>query len=104
MALHLKQWFGPTNPKEGNGLTGFEEPASWDRVPLCVLTAVEQLRQVLVCPETGERLLDEFGLGFAQFTRSAHRRGHRSNHPPSPTVSLLLTSRPVAAPTRTHTG
>lgn len=71
MALHLKQWFGPTNPKEGAGFEGFEEPSNWESAPSCVLAAVQQLRDVLVCPGTGERLLDEFHLGFAQFTRSA---------------------------------
>ena len=69
MAQHLKEWFGPAKPKEGMTLAGFEEPAKWEAVPECVHTAVRELRQVLVCRRTGQPLLDDFELAFAQFTR-----------------------------------
>ena len=51
MAQHLKQWFGPSNPKEGKSLEGFEEPLNWEAVPSCVHTLVQQLRETLVCPQ-----------------------------------------------------
>ena len=81
MAAHLKRWFGPSMPECGRSFEGFENPSNWQAVPPCVHTAIEQMRQVLVYPETHEPLLAEFELAFAQFTRMPVCDVNRSLHP-----------------------
>ena len=81
MAAHLQRWFGPSAPEGGRSFEGFENPSNWEAVPACVHSAVEQMRQVLVDPETKEPLLAEFELAFAQFTRMPVCDINRANHP-----------------------
>jgi hypothetical protein len=81
MAAHLQRWFGPSLPKGGKSMEGFENPANWDPVPQCVHDAVEQMSQVLVDPTTKEPLLKEFVLAFAQFTRMPVCGINKAQHP-----------------------
>ena len=67
MAAHLKQWFGPANPKEGKSLVGFEEPYNWPRAPPCLLAAVTQLRDVLVQGMPGVDMRSKTGDTLAVF-------------------------------------
>lgn len=81
MAAHLQRWFGPSMPEGGRSFEGFEKPSNWEAVPSCLHRAVDQMRQVLVDPETREPLLAEFELAFAQFTRMPVCEVNKSLHP-----------------------